>query len=257
MLPNIPIESFIHFDKYKELTDLHEHIFHFSFLQESEIIQLLKNPPDYKFIIITTGVDGDLMSIIQKIRYKLPENLVRWYSVYANFNSNKIINLPLGWKSNLFLNMKAMISEILDDESIKKQRLMLMALGSTHLIRERIKPLFLNQNWVSHQEHNIPLEYYLILMKHHYFNISPRGVSEDTFRTWESLYFGVIPIVIKGEIYKNFTDLPILQLDKWTDLNEDLLKQTLKEYSTRMWNFEKLDFNYWKNIMIEDVKNLD
>ena len=257
MHPNIPIDSFIHYDKYKELKSLHEHIFHFDFTQELEIIQFIKNPPTYKFIIITTGIDGNLISIIQKVGYKLPENLVRWYSVYGNINFNKIINLPLGWNSKLFLNMKNMIQDILEDDNIKKQKLMLMALGTTHPVRERIKGLFINQNWVSHQEHIIPLEYYLILMKHHHFNISPRGVSEDTFRMWESLYFGVIPVVIKGEIYKNFIDLPILQLDKWSDINEDFLNKTLENFTSREWNYEKLDFNYWKNIMIEDVKNLD
>jgi hypothetical protein len=257
MFPNIPIDSFIHYDKYKEFKDLHEHIFYFSFLQEAEIIKLLKNPPDYKFIIITTGVDGNLISIIQKVGYKLPENLVRWYSVYANFNFKKIINLPLGWNTKIFLNMKNMIQELLEDDSIKKQKLMLMALGSTHPIREKLKNLFINQNWVSYQEHNISLEYYLILMKHHYFNISPSGFSEDSFRTWESLYFGIIPIVIKNEIYRNFTDLPIFQLDTWKSINEDVLKNTIEDFENKTWNYDKLNFNHWKNMVISDIKNLD
>jgi hypothetical protein len=257
MIPKIPIDSFIHYDKYKELTELHEHIYHFNFTQEVDILSILKTPPEHKFILITTGIDGNLLSIIQKVGYKLPDNLIRWYSVYANFNIRKIVNLPLGWNSKLFENMKGIIQNVLEDDSIKKQRLMLMALGNTHPIRGRIKNIFSNQKWVSHQECNIPLEYYLILMKHHHFNISPRGVSEDSFRIWESLYFGIIPIVIKGEIYKNFTDLPILQLDKWTDITEELLNKTLEEFTTREWNYEKLDFNYWKNIMIEDIKNLD
>lgn len=257
MKHNIPIDSFIHYEKYKELKDLHERIFHFNFTQESEIIHLLKNPPNYKFIILTTGVDGNLLSIIQKIGYKLPENLIRWYSVYANLNLNKIVNLPLGWNSMVFNNVKDMIQDILSDENIKKQKLMLMAMGRTHPIRERIRNLFIDKNWVSHQDCTIQLEFYLILMKHHYFNLSPRGISEDSFRTWESLYSGVIPIVIRSEIYKNFNDLPILQIDKWSDITEGFLNRTLEDFNTREWNYEKLDFNYWKKIMVEDIKKLN
>jgi hypothetical protein len=124
-------------------------------------------------------------------------------------------------------------------------------------MRERIRKLFINKEWVSNQECTIQLEYYLILMKHHYFNLSPRGISEESFRTWESLYFGIIPIVIKNEIYRNFTDLPIFQLDTWKSINEDVLKNTIEDFENKTWNYDKLNFNHWKNMVISDIKNLD
>jgi FkbM family methyltransferase len=80
--------------------------------------------------------------------------------------------------------------------------------------------------------------YYDILSKYKYV-ACPRGLGIDTHRTWEALYMGAIPIVLKSTISSIYEGLPIIQLDKWEDLHIDSL--SIPENSS----YEKLDLDFW------------
>lgn len=91
----------------------------------------------------------------------------------------------------------------------------------------------------------------------HLFNISVSWNAIESTKLWESLYMGVIPIVIEFYEENNFiedfyNDLPILYIK---DLNllksEDFL---IKSYISIMnkidtYNFEKLKMSYWENFL--------
>ncbi len=82
------------------------------------------------------------------------------------------------------------------------------------------------------------------------FMICPRGCALDTYRLWDCLYLGCIPIVVKYEGYQDFEDLPILFLEKWEDylsLTEDYLNEKYSEMLDRTYNYEKLKFSWWEN----------
>jgi hypothetical protein len=82
------------------------------------------------------------------------------------------------------------------------------------------------------------------------FMICPRGCALDTYRLWDCLYLGCIPIVVKYEGYQDFEDLPILFLEKWEDylsLTEDYLNEKYSEMLDRAYNYEKLKFSWWEN----------
>lgn len=84
------------------------------------------------------------------------------------------------------------------------------------------------------------------------FMICPRGCGLDTYRIWDCLYMGCVPIVVKYEGYKDFEDLPILFIDKWEDyltIEEDYLNEKYKEILNTDFNYEKLKFSYWENII--------
>jgi hypothetical protein len=82
------------------------------------------------------------------------------------------------------------------------------------------------------------------------FIIAPRGCSIDSYRLWDAIYFGCIPIVVKYEGYNQFEDLPILFIDKWEDyseLTEEYLNHIWDKFSVMDFNYEKLKFSYWEN----------
>jgi hypothetical protein len=82
------------------------------------------------------------------------------------------------------------------------------------------------------------------------FIIAPRGCSIDSYRLWDAIYFGCIPIVVKYEGYNQFEDLPILFIDKWEDyseLTEEYLNHIWDKFSGMDFNYEKLKFSYWEN----------
>lgn len=89
------------------------------------------------------------------------------------------------------------------------------------------------------------------------FVMCPRGTAPDSFRFYDTLYCGAIPIVIKDSMYDQFdhSELPILFLDHQKDfqkitknfLNEqyNILSKKIKPY------YKTLDFNHW----IEKIKS--
>jgi hypothetical protein len=80
------------------------------------------------------------------------------------------------------------------------------------------------------------------------FVVSPRGNGYDTIRTWEALMLGCIVIIRRYEhsgLNVLFENLPVLIVDNWRDITRELLDQTIIEFSTRVFQYEKLSMKYW------------
>jgi len=65
-------------------------------------------------------------------------------------------------------------------------------------------------------------EYYAMLAEYSYV-VCPQGLGTDTHRLWEALYLGAVPIVLKSSISALFEDLPVIQLDRWSDFSAESL----------------------------------
>ena len=50
------------------------------------------------------------------------------------------------------------------------------------------------------------------------FGLSPHGNGLDCHRTWEMLFFGIIPIVKTSSLDKLYENLPVVILDEWDDV---------------------------------------
>jgi len=85
------------------------------------------------------------------------------------------------------------------------------------------------------------------------FAASPPGNGIDCHKTWEILYMGSIPIVLKNRIYK-FYNLPILQIDKFEDITPKLLEDFLN--NKKEYNMEELTMTYWRNRINKEFQNL-
>ena len=81
-------------------------------------------------------------------------------------------------------------------------------------------------------------------LKYH-FVVSPHGNGLDCHRTWEAIMLGCIPIVKSSSLNRLFYDLPVLIINEWDELNEELLIKTLKDFSSKKFNMKKLTLNYW------------
>jgi hypothetical protein len=82
------------------------------------------------------------------------------------------------------------------------------------------------------------------------FMICPRGCALDTYRMWDCLYLGCIPIVVKYDGYKQFEDLPILFIDDWKQykyLTQEQLENTWNIMLEMVFNYDKLKFSWWKD----------
>jgi hypothetical protein len=81
------------------------------------------------------------------------------------------------------------------------------------------------------------------------FTICPRGNALDTFRFYDAIYSGSIPIVVKERFHELelFKDIPILFLEKIEDFNtltEEFLEKKYLEIAPYIKPYYKqMDFN--------------
>lgn len=93
-------------------------------------------------------------------------------------------------------------------------------------------------------------EAYLSDMASSKFVLAPRGAGLDTYRLWEALYVGSIPIVKSSSLDRLYEDLPVLIVKDWSEVTEEFLEKKYDEFSTKDFSLEKLDFSYWSQMII-------
>jgi hypothetical protein len=83
------------------------------------------------------------------------------------------------------------------------------------------------------------------------FTWSPPGAGWDCYRTWEALYFGSIPVILRsyGPLDEVYEGLPVLMLDSYEDVTEQLLKETLRSFRTTKFDLKKLTWSYWAQLI--------
>jgi hypothetical protein len=115
---------------------------------------------------------------------------------------------------------------------------------------------FENKPWVTVERgHNgINFKQYLENIHSHPFMICPEGHGIDTVRTWECLYLGTIPIEKVNINNQFYTDLPILFVKDWNEINEAMLQDEYERIIHSQWSMEKLNFSYWKDKILSYVK---
>jgi hypothetical protein len=65
------------------------------------------------------------------------------------------------------------------------------------------------------------------IMSKYTFVLSPFGNGMDCHRTWEALCLGCIPILKAPNFRKMFENLPVLIVDDWSEVNNELLLKTI------------------------------
>lgn len=78
------------------------------------------------------------------------------------------------------------------------------------------------------------------------FGLSPRGNGIDCHRTWEMLFFGMIPIIKKSSIDSLYLNLPVLLVDSYDDLEKINYTEKYNELKKLLPVPKKIFLlNYW------------
>ena len=92
--------------------------------------------------------------------------------------------------------------------------------------------------------------------------LSPRGGGLDCHRTWEALYLDVIPIVWHSTLDPLYTNLPIIIINEWSEINEQFLRTKLHEIAQKkvqqpsVYQYEKLRNAYWRELIMRKSRYL-
>ena len=188
--------------------------------------------------------------------------LVRWFAQNLTCNHPKLFHLPIGLdyhtvhEQPFHWGLKALspvaqefsLLEILQRSSPIRERYF-AAYCNWHFSLDRgdrgecLKKL--NKEVCYFEEHRVPRSATWHRQSEFMFVISPFGAGLDCHRTWEALVLGLIPIVLRSPLSKLFDDLPVLQVDDWSEITKDLLLQTFNDFSTKAFNFATLFLASW------------
>ena len=89
---------------------------------------------------------------------------------------------------------------------------------------------------------------YLTALAESSFTFSPPGSGWDCYRTWEALYLGSVPILLRtGTPFDDmYADLPVLFVDSYQDVTESMLLAALTRFQSVNFNWEKITARYWR-----------
>ena len=188
-------------------------------------------------------------AITKKLFNKKPSCISHWYSTNVSYENPKLTPIPLGVNDFTFFDY--MNEEILNNyfynEKNSVERLGKLYLNfnfnTNRRERSNLYEFFGKKDWaVVEYPDKDPAKYYENIKKYK-FVLCPWGNGYDTYRFWESLYLGAIPITKNHKSYNNFKDFPAIFINNYKTLNIESLyqKENLVE--------EKLNIIYWINLI--------
>lgn len=205
---------------------------------------------------------------------KKPPCIIKWFAENGEYNHPDLISIPIGLensesKDGAGIGASSKFFRWLSDniEILKNDEKNINSVFTSF----RVEYNFAHSVWVNpHRKDIIPtfkkngLNYYQPLEKVDFkqhcersskykFHASPQGNGIDCHRTWELLYMGCTPIVIKNKIYDDW-NLPIIQINNWNELTNEFLKKYIM--NTPSYNMDKSTMSYWKERITKEFKKL-
>lgn len=234
---------------------------------------------NYKFILITGDGDetmpDDMIDANTFNNIINSEKLIHWYSVNCNEHYHEKLSLfPIGVNFHS-LSFGEFCGWHETAMTPKEQEGMLEEIrNNAKVFYERIPKCYSNFHFVTYSEFGNPrkdaidkipadLVYYepnLVPRKETWtknsqyaFTLSPMGHGMDCHRTWEALMLGSIVIVKKSQLDSLYEDLPVLIVNDWSEINEELLQNTILEFKDKKFNYDKLTSKYW----VDKIRNVN
>lgn len=219
-------ERFIKFNKiFVKTDDIREFYRKFQNNLKNKII--ITHNSDY-------GIDCTFEQVINKVKKQYSQNCL--------FKHEKLEPIPIGVANRMWLN-HAILHNVRKRTDIKKSKNIYFLFSlQTHSSRNACYDMLKNK-----LEWNKKMNYqeYFIELKRHKYAICPRGNGLDTHRLWECLYLDVIPIMLKEDSV-NIDNLPIIYLEKWSDLDISNLDNLVKFKDMKL---SKLTMSYYDHLL--------
>jgi len=152
----------------------------------------------------------------------IDDKIIHWFCFKLNFPMTaNITPIPAGLENKRYL-INGKVKDYLKVKKIKVKKNGIMSSfneNTNYSERHKLKIISSNHKDISNLNFDTPYKY-LIGLKNFKYNLCPEGNGGESHRIWESLFFGVTPIVLKNQMNLNFFSLgvPLLMLESWEDL---------------------------------------
>ena len=190
---------------------------------------------------------------------KKPVCVTKWFAENACYDHPDLIPIPFGLENHFGIcteghpgrfkhfteNLEKFKENPKNTDTVYCNWSIANNVGERSGIMEKLKVKY-------YWEHGIHFNQYYDNSSHYKFIISPPGNGVDAQRQWEAIYMDCIPIVIKHNIYKEYNDLPLIQVNDWDEVTYDLLNS----YLNKEFNYEKVTMTYWKKRLMNEFDKL-
>jgi hypothetical protein len=213
-----------------------------------------KLDPAHEYVIVSHNGDAAIVDDNPRdcdvVAATMPDNVIAWFGQNVDTQHPKIQSLPIGLENDRWFPEAAKKETVLAFRKGYKEPTRL--LYANHTVRtnpvERQAALDACP-WATtkhgHNGHSF-VEYVSDIVEHFYV-LCPRGNGIDCHRTWETLYLNRVPVMLRHRNAEFYEDLPILFVDSWEEITEDLLESKKAHFLTNAWDFSKLRFGYWRD----------
>jgi hypothetical protein len=175
---------------------------------------------------------------------------VVWYTTNVNVVNENVFSIPIGIENDFWLKDKRKIMENKFSKSKKYKNLIYVShnIKTNPAKRQKAYDVFKGVDYATVEmgANGQGFDNYIYNVYNHPFVVAPEGNGIDTHRVWECLYMRTVPVVIRNINNSFYTDLPILFIDDWDEINEKFLHDSFMEMSRKEWNMDKLNFEWWR-----------
>ena len=200
---------------------------------------------------------------IEKTLLAKKSKVIHWYAQNCAFNPDpsRFTCLPLGlsqWSDFTQVMKDSMDAGHSDRHHVPKNTLVVVSFNIATNEKDRSAAFthFCSKTSFSSCYKYLDRDHYYKLVPKSKFIVSPHGIGLDCYRTWESLLLGAYPIVKTSTLDVLYKDLPVLIVQKWEDVTEELLHKTYKDFQSRSFTgFQRLYNHYWYNLIYSKRKN--
>lgn len=228
-----------------------------SLMSKNDLLDLCSNFQDMNFIIFTNLEDTPIDEFIFE---KIPKNVISVNAVNALSWGGKVNPIPYGVQRRL--NVDDNRIEILKDfiNSPNKNPSNLLYVNhseNTNSERKGIFDLFENKHWSMVDRQRTSYSEFLNKIVDCKFTICPIGNAIDCHRNWEVLYLRRVPVMKKYDYLEYlFRDYPVLFVDNYSDITEELLLQNENLYEqVLMMDLKNLDLNLMYDRIVNEAVN--
>lgn len=212
-----------------------------------------------RYILISHNSDYGAPGIFE--HFLDDTKIIAWFGQNPTImNHPKFIPIPIGianqeWTHGNTTTFNKALSR--KGQYVQKKYLLGInfAVGTKPDVRQHVYNLFSKKPFcsnISNADHFV----YLLNMLHTQFILCPVGNGLDCHRTWEALIMGAIPVMVHSMLDELLADLPVIIVDQWSDITEDMLHKKYKEMNNNkdLYHADKSFFPYWLKV-IEQHRN--
>jgi hypothetical protein len=155
---------------------------------------------NYQYVLYLHNSDHSLNQSCKELVNEKHTHITKIYTQNPDIESPKVNLLPIGLANSMWPhgNMLEFYNVMKETYMYKKSNGIYININpSTYGYRSTILDKLKENNWRLSQSK--PYNEYLYELSTHYFCLCVRGNGIDTHRFWESLYLGVIPVIINNQ----------------------------------------------------------